>query len=155
MPSANRYYNNKFGEHGEKVANRLLEERGFSCEVYGGTAGFDLLVDERVTVDVKAATCGGPGGRRGYSWQFNLKRHNIREVEGALLLLCFADPEDDDPIAEFVIPGGETAMLRKINITSKDPRTYSGKWSQYRAAWHVLNDLVESSEPYQEEEIPF
>jgi len=155
--SANRYYCNLFGAHGERRAKTILERCGYSVEWYGGTNGFDLLINESVTLDVKAATRGGPGGRRGYTWQFSLNRFNTHYREAIVLLLCFDDPADDEPIAVFMIPGKETWDLRKINITSKDPRTYRGKWARYRGDWSALDKAIATLDVFKEkiEDIPF
>ena len=154
--SANRHACNRFGAHGEWRAQAILEQRGYSVEHYGGSNGFDLLVNERATVDVKAALLGGPGGRRGYTWQFSLAK-GAHYQEHIVLLLCFDDPTDDEPIALFIIPGRETWHLRKINITSRDPRTYGGKWARYRGDWGALDEAIATLDVFKEkaEEIPF
>jgi hypothetical protein len=158
MPvSPKRHYCNEFGAHGERRAKAILEQHGYSVEYYGGSNGFDFVVNERVTLDVKTATCGGPGGRRGYTWQFSLSKHNVHYQEDIVLLLCFDDPGDDDPIAVFVIPGKETWDLRKINITSRDPRDYKGKWARYRDDWSALDKAIQTKDVFKEkvEDIPF
>lgn len=150
-----RYHNERFGRHGERIAKLLLEQRGHKVRYYGGTNGFDLLVNNQVTVDVKSALMGGRGGRKGYCWQFSLQRYNERYVETIVLLLCFNSSITNDPIAVFVIPGEETVGIRKISITSRDPRTYKGKWARHRDNWSALDAALANPRPDYDEEIPF
>jgi hypothetical protein len=155
--TVSRYYNHIFGRHGERVAETLLRQLGYSVEYYGGTKGFDLVVNNRATVDVKAAMLSGPGGRRGYQWQFSLHRHNGRYKEHIVLCLCFAGPSNETPICSYVIPGKETWHLKKIVLPSRDPRTYSGKWAAHRDNWQALDEAIGGLGVFTEndEEIPF
>ena len=152
-----RYHNILFGIHGELVAKAMLEHRGYVAERYGGTNGFDIIVNNKVTVDVKAALLSGPGGRRGYGWQFNLHRNKRRYVEMIVLCLCFNSPRDEGPITFFVIPGEDARDLQKISISSRDPRTYSGKWMQHRESWQALDMVLRTASEFVEceIEIPF
>lgn len=145
----------RFGRHGECRAKAILERRGYTVAGHGGTNGFDFLVNKRATLDVKAATIGGPGGRRGYTWQASLARHNTHFAETIVIVLCFDQRDDDEPITVFIIPGELTKHLRKLNITSRNPLDYGGKWACYRDNWTALDEAIASLDVWQEEIIPF
>lgn len=137
-----RYEMTLFGRRGEAIAKEVMEELGYKVEWYGGNKGFDHLINDKVTVDVKTARRSRQK-HGGYEWQFSLQSNGSRYQEHVVLCICLESARTRSPLAIFVIPGVETAGLRKISITSKDPNSYAGKWAKYRSGWHVLNELLE------------
>jgi len=133
----------EFGKKGELWAAEELRRRGYVVEWIGGNSDYDLLLGGCARVEVKSAML-TRDLRRGYRWQFSLRRHGLLVDEDVLFLLCWEGLEDGPPIAIFVIPGSAVdARLTKIEITSRDPRTYRGRWARYRGDWGQVRRVVE------------
>jgi hypothetical protein len=130
---------NEVGLNGEQAVKELLEKRGWKVE-WGEVGGPDLIVEESVTVEVKTATPSGRTDRNSKRWQFLLYKNDGESSpfkEDLLVLRC-----ETDPPVHFLIPGCLIHYrLTKIDITSKNPLRYNGRWSEFRDAWE-LADLV-------------
>jgi len=132
-----------FGEMGERWVVGELRRRGYVVEWIGGRSAYDLLIEGYARAEVKSATLAKNALRGGYRWQFNLRRHGLLVDEDVLFLLCWEDLEGP-PVAVFVVPGSAVyAQLSKIEITSRDPCTYRGRWSRYREDWGQVRQVVE------------
>lgn len=156
-----RFYNNQFGRHGESWVLHQLRCRGFLVEQMPGNSTYDLLIDGKAKVEVKSATLTYKKGSRASRHQLNLRRHNGSEnCADVLFLLCFGQ-DTSEPDTVFVIPGNLLGTRKKIDISSADPRDYSGRWSRWREDWGVVAVVVDSCALNREnpvnhqEEIPF
>jgi len=112
-----------------ELAARLLVA-GYTVARTAHNTRFDLVVDGCLRVEVKASTwrsAAGGGGR--YQCCF----HNRADV--VCWLLANAG-------TWFVIPVADLAGRRNLAIWSRDPRRYTGQWSPYRGAWHILDAAV-------------
>lgn len=155
--SPRQHHNNEFGKAGERWALEELERLGHSVVPYGGSRGFDLLVDGKASVEVKAATKGKKGRRHTTRWQANLSRHGKKFDEDLLLLLCYNG--DSEPLGAFVIPGSEIRTdLTSISISSPDPAKYRGQWAKFWNAWEQVDQILDGIEGLysdEDDEIPF
>lgn len=130
-----------FGEMGERWVAEKLRERGYVVEWIGGRSEYDLLIEGIVRAEVKSATL-SHDEERGYRWQFSLRRHGLLVDEDVLFLLCWEDMEGG-PLATFVVPGGAVyERLCKVDVTSRDPREYRGRWARYREDWGQVGRVV-------------
>jgi hypothetical protein len=130
-----------FGRLGERFVVEQLRRRGFTAELIGESSDYDILLEGRAKVEVKSAFLTEQHRGRG-RYQFSLRRHGAEIDEDILFLLCYEDVEAA-PIAVFVIPGHALpATLSKIDITSRNPRQYMGKWAPYLGAWDVVRRTV-------------
>lgn len=146
------------GRLGESWVKAELKRKGYDVTSYGGVHGFDLLVNSRLTIDVKAATLSA-GPRNGHAWQFNLQRHNREHVEHLTICLCVASwtRKTIAPKAAFLIPGELTEGKKKIVVTSKSPQDYAGKWAAWRDGWGTVDKLLVGLSVWDDRfgEIPF
>ena len=53
--SPRHHGNNEFGREGERWALEEIQRLGHSVVPYGGSKGFDLLIDGKARVEVKSA----------------------------------------------------------------------------------------------------
>jgi len=139
------------GEAGERAVQMVLERHGFDVIYVGGTS-YDLLVNDRVTVEVKTALPTQDEERRGngYRWQFMLYKRGdgLPLEEHALILRCQPDMlAENQDVYHFVIPGDLPGIgtLTKIDITSH-PKKYRGKWKRYLERWDVLHSIVSKAD---------
>lgn len=129
------------GKIGERWVVESLRRRGYTAEWVGGSSDYDVLVEGVVRAEVKSAQLGRYKGRC-HRWQFSLRRHGLDVDEELVFLLCY-DDLDESPIATFIIPGSMLLRrLTKIDITSRDPREYRGRWQEYLGAWEVVERVV-------------
>lgn len=136
------------GDIGEEATANALREMGYDVTWVGGQS-WDLLVNDRVTVEVKTALpTEGSGGNK-ERWQFMLyKRGRGKPLdEHVLILRCHANTDPDSLAWFYVIPGHLNGMgsLTKIDITSR-PDKYSGKWAPFLNAWQELAGIVALAE---------
>lgn len=150
-------------EIGERAVAEVLAGKFFDVMMVGGQS-YDLLLNDRVTVEVKTAlpTRGSNGNKT--RWQFMLhKRSRGRPLEEDILILrCQAGIEEEDEVWHYVIPGFLHGLgaLTKIDITGP-PEKYKGKWAMFYETWQVADSVVALAEkedwPYPEERnrLPF
>lgn len=150
------------GEKGERAVAEVLAGKFFDVLEVGGQS-FDLLLNDRVTVEVKTAlpTPGSNGNKK--RWQFMLhKRGRGRPLEEHILILrCQAGIGKGDKAWHYVIPGFLRGLgeLTKIDITGP-PGKYKGKWTLFYETWRVVDAVVALAEREQwpgpqEKEMPF
>lgn len=147
------------GSLGESWVEIELKRQGYNVTRYGGVMGFDLLVNNCLTIDAKTATRAYDKSRSGYGWQFNLQRHHSEHVEHLTICLCVTrwTRKIITPGTVFLIPGKLTQGQQKITITSKDPQHYMGKYVAYRDSWGIVDELMVGLGMWTDEleEIPF
>lgn len=142
MKIASRTDLEMFGKMGEAWVARELRRRGYAVELIGESSDYAILLEGVARVEVKSALLSNGRGRR-VRWQFSLRRRGNDVDEDLLFLLCYKDL-DSDPVAVFVIPGRAlSAKLSKIDVTSRDPRRYRGKWARFRDAWLEVQRVVD------------
>lgn len=131
------------GERGERDVQEVLEGLGYEVEYIGGNE-MDLIINGRLSVEVKTAFPTNGAHNHGTRWQFMLhKRSRGKPLEEHILILrCQDGIEAGDPVWHFVIPGYLTGLggLAKIDITSR-PDKYRGRWSLFLDAWDVIKTL--------------
>lgn len=146
---------NIVGKEGEEAVHNVIAKK---YQVAYGNGTYDLLVDNRVTVEVKTALPTKGNGKSKQCWQFALHRADEKPVEEHLLVLLCKTMEGEHWY--FVIPVDDNIRaLKKIDITSR-PGKYKGQWSSYLGQWHYLDSLVakacvEQWPDPREEKIPF
>jgi len=126
----------ELGYAGEQAVKAELESRGHTVED-GPLGSYDLLVNGRITVEVKTALLSGRTDKDAMRYQFCLYAHPERQKpleEDILILRCACEDPVHFIIPAIVIPDG----LTKIDITSTDPRRYKGRWEKYREAWYLI-----------------
>lgn len=132
------------GERGEAAVAKVLRSMGLRVDEVGGQS-FDLLLVDRVTVEVKTALPTPTSNGSGKRWQFMLhKRSRGRPLEEHVLVLrCQWWIDEHSPVWHYVIPGYSLglAKLSKIDITSH-PARYNGKWSMFLEAWPLARALA-------------
>lgn len=128
------------GDNGERAVAEILRAGGYHVEA-GGEGNCDLTVNYICTVEVKTAKVSGRTDRKAKRWQFSLFGHRERQEpfeEDLLILRC-----ETVPPCHFVIPGVVVPRyLTKIDITTKDPCRYRGKWSFYRERWDLVDTVL-------------
>lgn len=128
------------GYAGEEAVAEILKGKGYQVEA-GGNGDCDLTLEGICTVEVKTANASGRTDRKAKRWQFCLFAHPERDkpfAEDLLILRC-----ETTPPTHFVIPG--VIVLRgtiKIDITTKDPAKYRGKWAFYRERWDLIDTVL-------------
>lgn len=133
----------EFGHMGEEAVARTLREMGYHV-LHGEPGAEDLVINGKLTIEVKTANLTiGSNGNLG-RWQFCLFAHPDRQQpfnEDLLILRCECSP----PV-HFVIPGTQVLFrLSKIDITSKNPHKYQGKWARFREGWEAIEELLEDN----------
>lgn len=113
-----------------EAAIRLLLEGHAVERTPGHNDRYDLLVDDRLRVEVKAARWTRTRGNRG---RYQAHIHNRADVVCWLLA---------NTGQWFVVPVDALSPRRCIAIWSYDARDYSGIWSEYLGAWGLIDDLV-------------
>lgn len=136
------------GDIGEEATAKTLRLMGYDVTWVAGQS-WDLLVNDRVTVEVKTALPTDGSNHNKERWQFMLyKRGRGRPLEEHVLILRCHEGDEPDCLAWFyVIPGHLHGMgeLTKIDITSR-PDKYKGKWSPFLNAWDLLAGIVALAE---------
>lgn len=131
------------GDAGEAAVADLIKERGFSA-IPGPPGEHDLLVQDIITVEVKTTNRTKRADGKYSVWQFCLYSHDDRQQpfkEDVLILRCRSTPP-----CHFIIPGIlVNYKLTKIDITSKDPWRYVGRWASFREAWELIDLVVFSA----------
>jgi hypothetical protein len=139
--SERRQRANALGSSGEDAVAEILRERGWDVKP-GPIGGADLIIDGYVTVEVKTAKLSRRTDRSRKRWQFSLYNPVASQQpidEDLVILRC-----ESEPPHHFVIPGMLLReQLKKVDITTEDPRKYEGRWAAFREAWQ-LADLVVS-----------
>jgi len=124
------YGHTVIGALGEVIAKRWLQDGGYRVETCKGAdlAVLDPTTGALLYIEVKTA-------RRGINgrWSAVLEKQDHTSAKNADRVILFCVTADRQTIP-FVIPASEIAGRRSINIPT-DPRTYAGRWAQYRADW--------------------
>lgn len=129
------------GENGERAVADILIDRGYHVR-HDPLEGWDLLINDFLTVEVKTAHRSGRTDKPQKRWQFCLYAHKDRQQpvnEDILILRC-----ESEPPCHFIIPMFLVSPeLTKIDITSPEPWRYRGKWSLFRGRWEFVS-MVEA-----------
>lgn len=112
------------------IAHRLMEA-GHLVNPTSHASRFDLLVDDCLQVEVKAATWRSHA--RGGRYQFNY--HNAADI----LIACCVNLA----VHHYVIPTAELGDRSYLAITSPDPGQYTGQWATYLGAWDLIDRAIE------------
>lgn len=138
----------KLGETGEHEVAEVLRSLGHEVEHFGHNSFFDIVLSDRVTVEVKTALATKRPGNRVDRWQFILhKKGDGRPMEEDILILrCQTGIGEDDEAYHYVIPGKLlNGDLTKIDIASH-PEKYGGKYSLFLEAWALVDAIVAQAE---------
>lgn len=128
------YSDSDFGWAGEAAVLRQIESHGLSAKRAGGTrAPFDILVEDRVRVDVKNANFASypmKGNAACSGWFYRIGKLPQADI-----------------IALHQFDTGDTYIIPWRNVTSSNVTiTPNGKYKRYRNAWWILELFVRNSE---------
>lgn len=127
------YLNYEMGRYGEQQVQLFLLMCGFKVEKAKYGCG-DLYVsneNNHLCLEIKTANKGNEGT---YKATLESKtRRGITENVDFVILVTVNNGEN----IYFIIPASVVRGLRAIKITS-DPKTYHGKWAQYRYRWDLI-----------------
>jgi len=119
----------EFGRLAEQKVAYELHKRGHEVAFQGYRAPFDLLVDGRLRVEVKASRWHQQrGGRRRYRYQANIRN------EADVVVFCCVNGD----FHFFVIPAVAVGERRHLCVRRYDPGEYEGQWSEWLGAWDVV-----------------
>ena len=128
-----------FGVLGEFLVLNKLANLGYNTDWKGGHNEYDILVDDKLRVEVKIASLDEKRNR----FQFSMCRNLDRLNADIAILVCWID---DEHYWCYVIPAGKIPSgQKKIDITSH-PDSYQGKWSRWIDAWHVVDTILRRKE---------
>lgn len=105
--------------------------------------GHDVIMGGNTRVRILIASLYANPNRRQTEWRFNLGNLN-REDSGqsvdVLVLRCLSYPA-----CHFVIPADRIPNhVKRISITSINPREYQGQWHSFREAWGWIDLHVDN-----------
>jgi len=131
---------------GELWVVERLRRQGWMVEWVGPSSDYDILVEGCCRVEVKSAFVTHRKRKErwdGWAWQFSLRRNGLLVDEDLLVLLCY-ERLYEPPVSVFVVPGcALDAEICKIDITSRDPGRYTGRWSVFRDSWDGVELAVD------------
>jgi hypothetical protein len=100
---------------------------------------FDLIVDDSLPVEVKAARVHARPVRPGYyrpTYTFDVSNIN-QDYDYVVILIC------EEPNAlkwPYIVPSWLLQSRSSTSITSH-PRSYNGQWAKYLNCWHTINQV--------------
>jgi len=112
-----------------ELAARLLIA-GHAVARTGRNERFDLVVDGRLRVEVKASTWTAAAHGRG---RYGALLHNRAD------LVCWLIAPTG---TWFIIPMRHLGKRTYLSVTSQDPASYRGQWASYRGRWDWIDALL-------------
>lgn len=135
----------KFGSVVESWVANELKRHGWACRLMPDWfASFDLLIDEFLPVEVKAAQAHRQhayGGIYRDRWQFNLSRGLNPGREDFLYILVAMDANGE--LWPYVIPSAWTVGRTHMPALTSHPRRYRGWMRAGLNAWDLIGQVCE------------
>jgi len=120
-----------FARQVERSVMYRLAERGHHVLQQKRNARFDILVDDCLRVEVKAAKWhASPSGGR-----YQACIHNLCDL---VIFVCVNGSHH-----HFVIPAHQLGTRKNIAVWSHNPKDYAGQWAKYFEAWRVVDNAVQ------------
>lgn len=114
-----------------------LTRRGYAAAETRHKCPFDLLVNDSLRLEVKAANWTPRHGRPQFGrYQANVKRHQIDICDVLVFAIRGAVAW---PWQFFIVPA-QAVTGRTIEITSYDVGDYTGKYARFLGAWGIIAD---------------
>lgn len=138
----------QFGMVGELWAKAQLEARGYKVQHLDDfQAPFDLLVNDRLPVEVKIAHKRRYYVRKGYyrpAWEFKIRGGlDAREVDHVVIAIC----DTAQGYIPFIIPGAWLVGKIYLRITSS-PDVYAGYVSAGCRNWGLVDEVLAQVDSY-------
>ena len=109
----------------EKHTKKVLEEKGFSCELTSTNHPYDVLVNNSIKIDVKVSNPVDINGSKAYTFSLKKKQPTC----DLYILYCLDD--DKEIVKTYVIPApvltGQSQLSVGINESKYDP--YLDNWN--------------------------
>jgi hypothetical protein len=119
----------------ERHVYEALRALGYDVCRQGHNSRFDILVDGRLRVEVKASRWHANGTRGRYQALF----HNRADV----VVFCPVNGK----VHHFLIPSGELSGPTNLAIWSHDPARYGGQWATWFERWDTIAAALEGLGP--------
>ncbi|MCB9080023.1 MAG: hypothetical protein H6631_20655 [Anaerolineaceae bacterium] len=118
-----------------------LEALGHVVRFTTHKAAYDLLIDGRLRIEVKASRWlpDSDPGRERWRYQANIR---TRQKTADVVIFVAVNSRGRWP---FIMPAEAVGNRRSITIRTFDPTYYAGRWSKWLLAWDVLGPALESA----------
>ena len=126
------------GNHWEKWAAEKIEERGHAAELQAYGSHFDILVDNQIKVDVKAATGNIPPSMegKGKNPRYSFRLNKMRKRKPVDVYFCIATNVEEVFIVPYeILPTTKDSLI----FTWPTARPDIGKYQKYHNRWDLLN----------------
>lgn len=130
------------GREAETLVASKLAALGYQVAVTSYHSTCDLVVNGALRIEVKAAEWSQDGNRGRYQ----ARLHKRQQAD--LVVLMVRSGWGD---SFFIIPAAELTGQRSITIRCYNPAAYTGRFSDYREAWDLVQPTLETlkNQPYQ------
>ncbi len=136
MPEPAADHRHALAREAEALVSARLGIMGYQARTTSHKSRVDVIVEESLRIEVKASLWHPEPGRRG-RYQCNLHQGAAAD----LVVILLRNGQDH----WFVVPTSILAGQKALTIRTWCPAHYSGKFSQFRDAWHLIGPALETA----------